>query len=585
MQSLRYFCTASAGKGVEKMSIGISGLASGMDIDLMVKNMMSTHQLKIDKLTKEKIRSQWIQEAFHDVNATLARFILDRNKELGVTMNAVRTTVNMSSNSLTWLKSAVSSDPSVVAATAGAEALDGRVQISVQRLADNWAAASKTALPEAVSGTSLASQFGLEEGAVIDFTVTTNKGAIRITSDQHAEPTEGVKLLKIDLNTHSLEDIARNLSQADIGITASYDVSIRRFFLQTSASGSYNTINIQDSSTGLGEGISGFMAASGGAGTSLLQMEGSFGQVVSGNDYAGVDALLDIGAAKGITKSSNEFNINGVNYSLKNTGAATVTVSTDVDQAYEKIKAFVDAYNELVDDLNSRIREKPNKDYLPLIEEEKKAMSDSQIEQWEKKAREGLLYNNAEISRMLYSIRTNIFKEVKGINPEYNSLFKIGITTEAYSASSGGKLVIDETRLKTALQEDAGSVRDLLFKAPDLSIKDSKAKNEEAGIINRIYSDIVEGMKSIINKAGAGNDAILYRKVQTTMLLDFITKSSGISIIDRNIIDYEKRLYEMNQRFITTQNRYYRQFDSMEKAISVANSQSQWLSMQLASFI
>lgn len=570
------------------MSTRISGLVSGMDIDSMVKNMMRSSQIRIDRVAQQKAKGEWLQEAYHSVNATLAKFVVDRRSDFGLTAStASGLTYNRSIESLTWMKKASSSDAGVVSVSANAGAVDGSTTINVHRLATTWSAASAGSLPAlATDGNgakvadNLANQFGLGANAKVDFTLTTSKGKLRITSDQNATQAEGVKLIKIDLHSTSLTSLANSINGVNLGVKASYDGGIRRFFLQTANSGSASTLSIDDQSSGLGVGEGGFISSS--TGTSLLGLTSEAGAVRSLTQYAGLDALLDIGAAVGVTQSSNEFTINSVNYSLHKLGGATLQVSPDVDSAYNKIKSFVDEYNKLIDGLNSKLGEKYDRNYQPLTDEQREAMSDDQVKMWEERAKTGLLADSREISSMLSEIRSGIVSSVSGLGGRYTSLSSIGIGTAPYSTD--GKLVIDETKLREALQDDASGVLQLLFKSPESSTGSRTEQRNQTGLINRMFNDVIDGMKSIINKAGTGDNASLYRSVQATILLDFVTVHNNISSIEMELDRHDRTLLTLNDRFIATETRYYRKFTAMEQAIQQANQQSAWLSQQFASW-
>ena len=72
--------------------------------------------------------------------------------------------------------------------------------------------------------------------------------------------------------------------------------------------------------------------------------------------------------------NNNTFTQAGITYELKGTTDKPVSlnVSTDVDAIFDKIKQFVDKYNELVEQINGKVNEKKNRDYHPLTAEEKK---------------------------------------------------------------------------------------------------------------------------------------------------------------------------------------------------------------------
>lgn len=562
----------------------MSGLASGMDIDSIVTSMMKPEQIRIDRVSQKKIKNEWTQQAYNDINASLAKFILDRKADFGLTTTASNgTLLNNSVKNLAWLKTANIDDSSVAGVTAGTSAVDGSFKINVKALAQSWSAASSQSLPQVAEGAAdtLASRFSLDGNSNIDFTITTNKGKLRITSDPSAGEASGTKLIKLNLNTDSLSDVAGMINSAGIGLKSNFDAASGRFFLQTASSGASSTLEIADASSGLGAGQNGFIAGSNSAlKLSAENTDGSLSAVQANTQYTGIDAVLDVGAAKDIAQSTNVFNINGVNFSLKKTGAATVQVTADVNTAYDKIKKFVDEYNKLLDSLNTKINEKYDRSYLPLTDLQKESMSEDQIKAWEAKAKTGLLRSNSEISTMLYSMRTTITGKVEGTDSQYNTLYSIGISTEAYSSSSAGRLVIDESKLREALQNDAEGVVNLLFKSPDSSIANAAEQKKQSGIINQLFTDMISGMKTIVNKAGVGDNASLYRSVQANMLIDFVTTYGAMSSIDREISAYQTSLTELNQKFIDIQTRYYNRFTGMEQAINRANAQSAWLSQQ-----
>ncbi len=409
----------------------------------------------------------------------------------------------------------------------------------------------------------------------IEFTITTNKGEKKFTYT--------------NLDTVSLNDIVKDINSADLGVTAVYDSTIDRFFLQTDNTGSDNWMKITDTSTFSGGGT--FITGD----ASKLQLKynngGSSVSLVNGQQYSGVDAQIDFGEAKDIVMSSNQFTINGINFNLKSTGSFTVQVDTDVDAVYDKIKTFVEKYNEIVEKVSIKLSEKRYRDYKPLTKEQKEQLSEKEIELWEKKAKSGLLRSDSILSRTMYNIRSGLYEQVSGVTGSYDQLTEIGITTESYiSGSTGGKLVIDETKLKTAIQNDVDGVLELLFKEPsdalasksesNMTAAEIQQKRSESGLINRLYDNMIAGMKEIINKSGPGNDSATFRNVKSNMLIDFITKYSGISMLDKDISNIDEKIDDMYDYLDRVEDRYWRQFTVMEKAISQMNQQSMWLMSQ-----
>ena len=558
----------------------IGGLASGMDIDSIVKDMMRAEQVKVDKTFQNKVLLEWSRSAYNDINKMLAEFVLNTKKSFGLTQTSGGSIINKSVNSLDWIKGAKIAKENIADIKVRANAVNGSYNINVQQLASNWSAASLEALPK---GDNLQEQFGVDK---IDFTIATKNEAGKeqqiqiVINDTEAyikkgDQQEPIVLEGKNISNMSLDELTKQINAADIGVTATYDKSIDRFFLQTNNTGESNTINITDNTVDGETNNEGFIHK-------LRLQDGEDNEIVSGKTYGGTDAVIDFGPAKGIKKSSNQFTINNIDFDLKATGATTIKIETDETAVVDKVQEFIDQYNKLVDDINDKLTEKRYRDFPPLTNEQRESMSDKEIELWEEKAKSGLLRNDQILSRTMQNIRSGLYEDVQGVMGSFKHLTDIGIETEEYSAgSAGGKLVLNEEKLRAALREDVDGVMELLFKEPDKSIEDEKEKRKNTGLISRMYGDMVVGMKEIITKAGPGEDAQLFRNVNSRMLIDFVTEHSSISMLDENITSYEKRILQMERRLMEKENSYWAKFTAMEKALSNMYSQSSWLAQQL----
>lgn len=302
-----------------------------------------------------------------------------------------------------------------------------------------------------------------------------------------------------------------------------------------------------------------------------MEADGTGHDLALGTKYIGQDALIHFNGAENITSSSNNITINGINMSLMGTGEFTVTVNTDVDGIYQKISSFIEEYNKLVDKVDELLKQKRYYDYKPLTDAQKEEMKDKEIELWEEKAKSGLLKNDDIIARTMQNIRSSIYEEFEGV---FKLITEIGITTEKYaSGTAGGRLEIkDEQKLRQAISENPEGVMELLFK--------ESSEESAGGIVTRIYDNLISGMEEIIKKSGTGDNASLYRNVKSTILLDFVTEYGSISLLDKSIADYDKRIADLNDALRDKENYYYKKFAALETAISRMNAQSMWLAQQ-----
>lgn len=546
-------------------AIKFGGMASGLDTESMVKELMKAERAKVDKLQQSKQTKTWVQEAYNDMNKSFANFILDSKKALGITRtSSTGSTFSTSYSSFTWVKSASSSNESTFKATATTSAVSGTHSIKVEKLATG---VNKASIKD------IAARNRELEGTLTDVTSTTTLKDLGIE-----EGTEGAVTFEtaagksVSLSYGSADTIAQLVSKINslkdsdgnaLGIKATFDETSNRLFLSTTAMGSSAKINITADAGRLFTG-----------GTSKFATD-----LTEGTAVAGQDAEIEFDGAAGIKYSSNQFTINGITIDLKAAQPGvtnTIKVDTNTDGIIEKVKAFVDSYNTLVDSVNTKLGEKKYRDYQPLTDEQRKAMDEDTIKLWEEKAKSGLLRNDSTLQRTLETIRSSLYEKVEGVSGSFSSMFEIGITTGSYT--NKGKLEVDETKLREKIMQDPEGVMELLFKTSSSSDKDTK--KAETGIINRIYDNMVEGMKDVINKAGAGDNASLYRKVQSNIMIEFVVKGS-ISLIDRDIQSVTKRIDTENDKLAKVEDRYWKRFTALEKAMQQMNSQSTWLSQQL----
>ncbi len=527
--------------------IRFGGLASGMDTEGMVKQLMQSERIRVDKFTQQKILKQWQQTEYNSMNKLMANFILDSRKKLELTKTTSSgALVSGGIDSVTWAKSAVSSNTSAFDVTASASAPSGVSTLEVVQLATGASVSSQTSLDTDKT----------TAGQLLGFSGTTK--TVRINE-------KDIVLLETD----TLSDIAQKIRK-ETGLNANYDATANRFFISSKTTGSSDAKITFDN-----------------VDAENLRVALKFTNL---SNTVGKDAIINYNGTDDLTYSSNNISINGLNITLKATsGVETIKTDTNVDGAYNKIKEFIDEYNKLIDVFSAKLGEKSYRDFPPLTDEQKKEMSESDIKLWEEKAKSGLIRNDSTINNMLTKMRQDIYKSVAGAG----AIYEFGITTGNWR--DNGKLQIDETKLKDALRNDSEKVLNTLFKTssmPEETINQSDSEEDktakklrmaqrqaESGAFIRIYDNMTTGIKDIVSKSGPGSESTLLRSIKSNILVDYVTKGSK-SLIDSDIGDIDKRIDRENQRLITIEQRHWKQFTAMEQAMSQMNSQSSWLSQQ-----
>ncbi|UOE93801.1 flagellar filament capping protein FliD [Alkalihalobacillus sp. LMS39] len=263
-------------------------------------------------------------------------------------------------------------------------------------------------------------------------------------------------------------------------------------------------------------------------------------------------------------RNSNTFTLSGVTFTLKETFLATenaapinISVNTNTDKIMDTIKDFVNRYNELIEMANGLMSENRQRSFQPLTDEQKEAMSEKEIEQWEEKAKSGLLRNDPLISNALTRLRSDVFSPVTTSGP-FNQLAQIGITTSR-DYMSGGKLEINEDRLRQAIERDPDGVANLFTADGEGS--------ESQGIVRRMRDSLDHAMTTIAQRAGGSRGF----------------NQSHQFTLGRNINSLDSRIDNMERRMKQIEDRYWKQFSAMESAMMRANQQAETMFAQLFS--
>lgn len=568
----------------------ITGLASGIDTEEMINSLMQAERVRVDRVEQDRQIVLWRQEMYNDINKDFANFILNTRKMFGLT--SVTYTGSFVANSyknLNWIKRASSFNENIARVSATSQAVDGNYRVNVKQLAE---------------GASLASGMDIrvDEESIdevdLNAIVVTKDGTIKqVIKDGEEKKLKDLEELKFTINGEEIKVEARDgkvtinsvvraiNSEESLNVRASYDSSIGRFFLQTTNTGKDAKITI-NAENDIGKNFINLLNLN----YAIKDENGDikYKEYILGEESVnGQNAVFDFNGAIGIESDTNSITINGITMDFIGTGEFTINVSTDVDGIYEKIEQFVEEYNELVEKTNQLLGEKRYRDYKPLTSEQKKAMDKEDIELWEEKAKSGLLRSDDLIGRTMLNVRNSLYEKSAGIDGTYQLITQIGISTEKYArGSAGGKLVIDEQKLREAIAKDPEGVLELLFKEsdPDNSVEiDGKEVAQIGGVVTRIYENLMIGMEEIIKKSGTGDNAELYRGVKPNILLEFVSEYSSISLLDKDILQYSRRIDDLNEMLFRKENQYYAKFAAMEKAISRMNSQSMWMMQQFMS--
>lgn len=574
---------------------------SGMDIDSMVKSMMAAKKAPLDKLNQQKTILNWTRDSYREINSKLYDFrsnkLIDkygRNESLNTNQsvvsgntNAVKATALATANGVDMDVSVTQLATKTTVKTSGAGSnfttsttlsqlqtkLGGTVPTEGYKLTVNgevFSFSGDTAISSVIASINSSST------ANVMATFDEITGQFSLAAKSSGPPTEatitapakGKVVLGADtslLNLFSGKSDSTTLAQLQNSLfgTSITDANTQDFTLN------FGTNNLSfkgnQSLSDVVSYINTNTATLGGATASLVSGQlvvtsGGVEQTISGN---AANLVKGFGTTEGVVakytingtsleNDSNSFAVNGVQLTLLATTningtdtPAKITKQVDTDKAVATVKGFIDDYNALITSLNAKIDEAKYRTFTPLTDDQKKDMKESDITAWTEKAKSGLLKNDDVIKTILSSMRMDITEKL-------GDLSDIGITTGSYFEK--GKLYLDESKLRTALNNNSQGVMDLL---------QGSQSSPDTGLFDKLSSRVSDALNSISERAGTNKYSG-----------DLTSSYKEESVMGKKLKDYNTRISDMLTMLNNAETRYYKQFSAMETAMNKLQSQS-----------
>lgn len=268
------------------------------------------------------------------------------------------------------------------------------------------------------------------------------------------------------------------------------------------------------------------------------------------------DSEIELNGAT-FTNNTNTFSINGLTITATAlTGDNEVTISTenDVDGIYDSIKSFISDYNSLIKEIDTAYNAASAKGYEPLTSDEKSAMTDDQVKEWEEKIKTSLLRRDSTLSSISNTMKTDMLRSFN-INGKAYSLSSFGISTAGYFSSGDNE--------KGVLHID-GDSDDSTSASNEDKLKAAIANDPDAVI--SFFSQLADNLYTDLGKKMQG----------TTMRSTF--KVYNDKEMAKEYSDYTTKIKDKETEISTWEDYYYNKFSKMESALATLNSQQSSLS-------
>lgn len=276
----------------------------------------------------------------------------------------------------------------------------------------------------------------------------------------------------------------------------------------------------------------------------------------------GSDAEIELNGAT-FNSNTNNFAINGLTITAtgltKDDEEVTINTATDIDGMYKSIKNLISGYNSILKEMNTLYYADSSKGYEPLTDDEKDAMTDTEIEKWEKKIKDSLLRRDDTLSGIMSTVKNSMAKSYT-IGDKTYSLSSFGIATAGYFSVDNeeqGLYHIDgdpddsttsgkTDKLKAALAEDPDSV---------------------VSFFQKVSNDMYDALTKKMARTSLKSSYTLYNDKEMQKQYD----------------EYGDTIDKWDEKIENYTQKYVKQFSAMETALAKLQSSTSQLSSILGS--
>lgn len=266
----------------------------------------------------------------------------------------------------------------------------------------------------------------------------------------------------------------------------------------------------------------------------------------------GSDAQITLNGVK-YTSYNNTITVNGMTITaLEETNGKEVTLSTtsDTDGIYDMIKGLFTEYNALINEMDSLYNAESAKDYEPLTSEEKEAMTDDEIEEWEKKIKDSLLRRDSTLSTVSSAMKSVMLQGVS-VNGKTMYLSDFGIATLGYFGAKDNErnaYHIDGDQDDASVKGNNDVLRSMIATDPETVM------NFFVGLTNNMHDE-------------------LNKKMSATTLSSALTVYNDKQM-KKEYEDYTDKIKKQEEKLNALMDKWYAKFSAMETALAKMESKN-----------
>ena len=296
------------------------------------------------------------------------------------------------------------------------------------------------------------------------------------------------------------------------------------------------------------------------------------------------DAVVTINGGAQISRETNNFTLEGINIVLTaaadpNGGPPTVfnvEVVRDPSSVRDLITNFIEAYNEMIrsiTDLTEVRRPRQGGSnrgafFLPLTEEQRRAMSDREIELWEAQAKTGILHRDDALRGLMNDMRNAVFNTITLEGGQRINITMMGIRSTEDIRGFGQLEIRDEEMFENFLLNNPELVEQMF----------TAFQVREPGQSQHAWMQglgIAERLEEVMRRAVSSGGSLFERAGIAGHFLE------DQNVMSNRINAQERRIDNMLTWLERRESQLFAQFSRMEVAMMQAQSQMMFFEQML----
>ena len=499
------------------MPIRLSGLNSGMDTESIITELVSAKKVSVNNVKKEKIKLSWKMDAWKELNSKIYSLYTGTVDKMRWASSYVKKKSTVSDNNLLSVVSGENAINGVQTASVESLAKAGYLTGGKVQTADGGKVAANTKLTD----------MGIAAGTTFNIT-------------SGGKTTE----IKIDADT-TMNGLVDQLRSA--GVNANFDAENQRLFVSAKATGKDNDFSFSGDDAAL-KTLGLIEDASNPDGA--VKIDGS-------------NAVLYLNGAK-FESANNTFQVNGATYTLtgvseKNADGSlkesTITTTDDYDEIYDTVKNFLKKYNELINEMDKLYNAESASGYDPLLAEEKEALTETEVNEWENKIKGALLRKDSSLSSIMSTLKTTMSGSIE-VDGEQMYLSSFGIKTLGYFNAEENErnayhIDGDPDDSNTSMNTD--SLKAMIASDP------TKVQKFFSQLSQNLYTSMTSAMSRVEG----------YRSIY---------KVYNDKQMESELSGYDQKIADMEEALTDYEDKWYDKFSAMEVALAKMSSKQSAIS-------